>query len=359
MKKLLLMAAALLLVCPNSNAAQTQKEFTRGVCTTVTVSGDFNVVLSEKYRQNVLIDYDELLKDYLVTEIKGSQLTISYAKGFKKVLRQNNVQKATVYLDANFASYTFDGNVSVTSAEQLSAPQLKVKLADASTMNVNILSQQVTMSLDGTSSYVGGLNAKVAKIDLAGTSTASLSGSAASFTSTVAGTSSLNAASLQTQSGAAVKVLGASTATFNGNGNVKIAAEGNSHVSANVTAQSVAVTLAGTSDATLTGNAKMLKLSTSGQSRFVKSDFAAEASAKIAMKGSSSVDVCSRGTVNVTAGDNSSAIITCGSTITVAASGVASVLYNGTAKLTKLTLKDQATAKAIDAASVAPAPAIR
>lgn len=354
MKKSILITVIAVMSLANASAAMVQKEFTRGLCTSVTVSGDFNVVVSEKYRDNVVVDYDELLKDFLVTEIKGSKLTITYAKGAKKVLKSSNVQKATVYIDRNFGTYVFDGAVTITSAEQLEATELSFTLAGISTADVNIASSVVSLTVNDNSQLTATIAAREAKISMNGAATATVKGSATQLALDIDGSSTFDGHALENQTGLNAKIDGASSAQIVAQGTVKLSANGSSSLSGRVVAKTLSVVLNGVSTANLEGTAKVLKLSLGGSSRFAKSDFAAETSAKLSLKGASSADVTCRGAVDVLAGDTSSAMIMCGSTIKVVATGASTVHYNNTAKLTNLQLKDQATAKAVDFSAVVP-----
>ena len=69
-------------------------------------------------------------------------------------------------------------------------------------------------------------------------------------------------------------------------------------------------------------------------------------SAKVSASGTSNVDIYSRGTMKITASGSATIFAECDSNITVKASNTSIVYHNPQAKLTKLTLKDQATVRA-------------
>ena len=76
MKKSLLLAVVALFATVSVSAERVTKEFTRAMTTEVNIEGDFRVVLSENYRNNVVIEYDDALAEHIVTEIKGKQLKV-------------------------------------------------------------------------------------------------------------------------------------------------------------------------------------------------------------------------------------------------------------------------------------------
>ena len=328
-----------------ASAAEVTKEFTRAATTEVSIEGDFRVVMSDQYRNNIKIVYDEAIAKYISTEIKGKQLNISYARGAKKMLRTTNAVPPTIYIDRNFASYTFAGGVNATSTELIEGSELVFRLEDASTLDARISTGKLTMKISDTSGYKGEITAREALFVLNNSASASVCGMANKLTVSASSNAIFNGDGLDNQIGASVSVSGTSNVNFVGKGAVKVSASGSTNVIAAVQARTLAVSASGTSSVTLGGSAKSLTLTAGGTSRIAIAEFAAE-SAKITAKGTSTVGVASNGAMKITASDTAVVDVDCKTNLSVKASKSATVTHNPEARLIKITLKDQATVKA-------------
>ena len=142
--------AAMLTLAGSLSAAQATKEFSRGTTTEVSIDGAFRVVLSDQYRNNIKIVYDDALTNFITTEIKGKQLKIYYSRGANKVFKSTNLDLPTIYIDRNYASYLFKEAVVASSEETIEGAALKVKLNDNSSLNARIAVSKLEMALSGT-----------------------------------------------------------------------------------------------------------------------------------------------------------------------------------------------------------------
>ena len=346
MKKTIMMMVAMLVMAGSLSAAPTSKEFTRGLTTEVSIDGMFRVVMSDQYRNNVRIEFDDLLAEHIVTEVKCKQHKIYYTRSANKIFKQSNVAPATVYIDRNFASYLFKDAVYASSSELVESATLKIRLNGACTLDARISAGKLDMAMSGSAQYIGEVSARDAKLVLSGASTARMSGAINKLTVSVAGSSIFDGTKLDNQSGVTLTASGASNVTFASKGSAKVNVAGTSSVSGDVICKALTVNQKGSSSVKFKGSAKTLKLSIAGTSRFEKSDFAADMSAKIAADGTASVYVESRGSADIKAKGAAVVEVECGSNIKIAASDTANVTHNPNAKLVKLTLKDQATVRA-------------
>ena len=338
--------AAMLTLAGSLSAAQATKEFSRGLTTEVSIDGAFRVVMSEQYRNNVKIVFDDALTNLITTEIKGKQLKISYSRGANKVLKNNNLDLPVIYIDRNFASYLFKEAVVATSDETIEGAALKVKLNDNSSLCARIAVSKLEMSLNDAATYEGDVICQEAKIALSGSSMMAIKGSALKLSLTAQGSSNFKGAALENQSMANVSTSGSAVVVFGGRGTVNLAASGTSSATASVMCKALNVKAGGSSYVKLSGSSKNLKLSASGAARIEQADYQNDMSAKVTASGTSNVDIYSRGTMKITASGSATIFAECDSNITVKASNTSSVYHNPQAKLTKLTLKDQATVRA-------------
>lgn len=338
--------AAMLTLAGSLSAAQATKEFSRGLTTEVSIDGAFRVVMSEQYRNNVKIVFDDALANLITTEIKGKQLKIYYSRGANKVLKNSNLDIPTIYLDRNFASYLFKEAVVATSDETIEGAALKVKLNDNSSLRARIAVSKLEMSLTDAATYEGDVICQEAKIALSGSSLMAIKGSALKLSLTAQGSSNFKGAALENQSMANVSASGSAVVEFGGRGTVNLTTSGASSAVAGVMCKALNVKAVGSSNVKLSGSSKNLKLSAAGASRIEQADYQNDMTAKVTASGTSNVDVYSRGAMKITASGSATIFAECDSNITVKASDTSSVYHNPQAKLTKLTLKDQATVRA-------------
>ncbi|MBP3426424.1 MAG: DUF2807 domain-containing protein [Rikenellaceae bacterium] len=346
MKKSILILTAILMMAGSLSAAQVTKEFSRGLTTEISIDGAFRVVLSDKYRNNVKIVYDDALANYIATEIKGKQLKISYERGANKTFKKNNVDLPTVYIDRNFVSYLFKDAVDATSTEVIEGAELKLRIQDNSALRARIAVGKLDMGLSDAAIYEGEITAREAKVALSGSATATLTGSTTKLSVTAQGSSTFNGESLINASSAAVSASGSSIVAFCGKGSVKVNCSSSSAVTADVNCKALNVNAGGSSTVTLKGSSKTLKLSASGSSRIDQANYQNDMSAKVSVSGTANATVTSRGAMNITASGAATLEAQCGGNLSVKASGTSTVIHSRDAKLVKLTLKDQATVKA-------------
>ncbi|MBO5656439.1 MAG: DUF2807 domain-containing protein [Rikenellaceae bacterium] len=346
MKRFFLMMAAMLAFAGSLTAAQATKEFSRGLTTEVSIDGAFRVVMSEQYRNNIKIDFDDALANLITTEIKGKQLKIYYSRGANKVLKNNNLDLPTIYIDRNFASYQFKDAVVATAEEKIEGAALKIRLDDNSSLRARIAVGKLEMTLTDATTFEGEVNCQEAKIAMNGSSSMEVKGLALKLNLTAQGSSNFKGSALDNQSMAKVSVSGSAVVEFGGRGTVTIATSGTSSTTANVECKALNVKASGSSNVELSGSSKSLKIAASGASRIEQEKFQNDMSAKITASGTSNVDIYSRGTMKITASGSATIFVKCDSNITVKASNTAAVFHNTEAKLTKLTLKDQATVRA-------------
>ncbi len=347
MKKSLLLMALMLFAAGTLSAAETTKEFTRAQTTDVSVTGNFRVVLSDEYNDNVKIVYDDALSQYLVTEIKGKQLKVYYSRGAAKVMKSVNLAPATIYIARNFTNYQFEDGVTVSSTEDIEGGDLSIRLGDAC-FEANISANKLQLKTSDVSSFTGTISAREAMFAMSGSSTVNVAGVVGKLTINASGNSVLNAENLENQTSVKMTASGASSVAFVGKGAVKLSASGSATVWAKLNCKGLSVSAAGSSQVILSGVSKTLKLSATNTARVENKEYIAELSATFSTKGASSVAVCSRGAMKISASGTSTVNADTESSLTLKVSNSASVFHNPMAKLMKLTLKDQAIVKAIE-----------
>ena len=338
--------AAMLTLAGSLSAAQATKEFSRGLTTEVSIDGAFRVVMSEQYRNNVKIVFDDALANLITTEIKGKQLKIYYSRGANKVLKNSNLDIPTIYLDRNFASYLFKEAVVATSDETIEGAALKVKLNDNSSLYARIAVSKLEIALNDAATFEGDVICQEAKIAMSGSSLMAIKGSVLKLNLTAQGSSNFKGAALENQSMANVSTSGSAVVEFGGRGTVNLTSAGTSSATACVMCKALNIKAVGSSYVKLCGSSKNLKLAASGASRIEQADYQNDMTAKITASGTSNVDVYSRGAIKITASGSATIFAESDSNITIKASDTSTVYHNPQAKLTKLTLKDQAIVRA-------------
>ena len=346
MKRFFLMMAAMLTLAGSLSAAQATKEFSRGTTTEVCIDGAFRVVMSEQYRNNVKIEFDDALTNLITTEIKGKQLKIYYSRGANKVFKNKNIDLPTIYIDRNFASYLFKEAVVVTSNETIEGAALKIKLNDNSSLRARIAVSKLEMALNGAASYDGEVTSQDVKIAMSGSSSMTINGSVIKLTLTAQGSSNFKGKGLENQSIASITASSSAAVEFGGRGTVNITTSGTSSATANVACKALNIKASGSSNVKVSGTSKNLKLTTTGAARFEQDNYKNEMAAKVTASGTSNATVFSRGAMKITTSGSATVAIECEGNISIKASDTSTVLHNANAKLVKLTLKDQATVKA-------------
>lgn len=348
MKKSLLLMALMLFAVGTMSAAETTKEFTRAQTTEVSIAGNFRVVMSEEYSDNVKIVYDDALAQYLVTEIKGKQLKIYYSRGAAKVMKSVNLAPATIYIGRNFTNYLFEEGVAVSSTESVEGGDLSIRLDDNCRFEANVSANKLNLKTQGVSTFSGTISAREAVLSMSGSSTVNVAGVVGKLSVSASGNSVLNAEGLDTQSSVKMTAGGASSVSFVGKGAVKLSSSGTATVMAKLDCKGCTISASGSSQVVMSGISKSLKLTAANTARIENDGYMAEMSATISTKGASSVVVCSRGAMKISASGTSTVKADTESSLTLSVSDAASVLHNPKAKLMKLTLKDQAIVRAVE-----------
>ena len=349
MKKSLLLAVVALFATVSVSAERVTKEFTRAMTTEVNIEGDFRVVLSENYRNNVVIEYDDALAEHIVTEIKGKQLKVYYGRGAAKVLKSTNVAPTTIYIDRNFVSYTFSEGVTAASEEPIEGSELNIRLDDAACSFANGISTgKLTIKMTGASLLTSEISSRDLSVSIGGSSNAEISGVANKVKLTASGSAVLKASRLNSQSNVAVSASGSSSVLLMAKGAVKLSSIGSATITAAVDCKNLTISSSGSSQVVLSGTSKTAKMSVSGTARIVSEKYIAEMSANVSAKGAATVEVTSRGSMKISASGTSIVKADTEANLTVSASDTASVTHNPNAKLVKLTLKDQAIVKAFE-----------
>ena len=329
MKKSFLLAVVALLATVSVSAERVTKEFTRAMTTEVCVEGDFRVVLSEEYRNNVKIEYDDVLAEHIVTEIKGKQLKIYYGRGAAKVLKSTNIAPTTIYIDRNFVSYTFAEGVSASSVEAIEGSELSIRMDDAACSFANGISTgKLTIKLTGASLFDSEISTRDLSVAIGGSSNAEISGVANKVKFTASGSAVLNASRLNSQSNVAVSASGSSSVSLMAKGAVKLTSSGSATITAAVDCKNLTIASSGASQVELSGASKTAKISASGTARIVcEKKYIAEMSATVSAKGAATIDITSRGQMKVSASGTSIVKADTEANLTVSASKIYGRLY--------------------------------
>ena len=130
-------------------------------------------------------------------------------------------------------------------------------------------------------------------------------------------------------------------------GNTDISTAGSAALFAHLDCKKTSINMSKTGRVTLNGNCKTLVLKTSGNCDFKNPGFVADNSVNCTASGSGTIDVHCRGNVSVKASDACNINVHCPGVLKIAASGTSNVTYTEGAKVASLSIKDQATSRAV------------
>ena len=130
-------------------------------------------------------------------------------------------------------------------------------------------------------------------------------------------------------------------------GNTDISTAGSAALFAHLDCKKTSINMSKTGRVTLNGNCKTLVLKTSGNCDFKNPGFVADNSVSCTASGSGTIDVHCRGNVSVKASDACNINVHCTGVLKIAASGTSNVTYTEGAKVASLSIKDQATSRAV------------
>lgn len=130
-------------------------------------------------------------------------------------------------------------------------------------------------------------------------------------------------------------------------GNTDISTAGSAALFAHLDCKKTSINMSKTGRVTLNGNCKTLVLKTSGNCDFKNPGFVADNSVNCTASGSGTIDVHCRGNVSIKASDACNINVHCPGVLKIAASGTSNVTYTEGAKVASLSIKDQATSRAV------------
>ena len=171
------------------------------------VAGSFDVKLKKGKEGSIIIEADENLMEYIITEVDGDKLKIKTKKGFQ--LRASKTIKITVSF-SSIDAVSLAGSGYIFSEDNINSDNLKLSLAGSGDLNLKVSSNDL-------------------KTSIAGSGNITLTGNTNIFKASIAGSGNINAYELKTEmlkvsiagsGNAKVNVINEINAVTTGSGNI-------------------------------------------------------------------------------------------------------------------------------------------
>ncbi len=208
MKKIILTSLALIAITLNATAQNWGSKKARGNGEIVTkeravsdfsklkVSGSFDVVITSDRTNNISINTDENLMEYIVTEVKEGALIIKTKKYYN--LRPSNHRNIKVEVPMKALELAaLSGSGSIKSDETIKTESIDTKMSGSGKVNLKIDADgDVSASVAGSGKIELDVDADGTRASLSGSGRVTLSGSSKSFKVSLAGSGSIKAREL-------------------------------------------------------------------------------------------------------------------------------------------------------------------
>ena len=290
---------------------------------TVNVSSAIDVVFDNRFEDSRYVESCDALIDKLEIEIKGTKVSIGYSKAGKGTIKSN--RKSVVYMSASaLTALSATGESDIVSNQRLAGKNISIKLSGKSTLKADVETASAGIKLSGESPFEGSVNCTNASFSLSGSSSVRIISGKCSKLSLATGGES----------------------NFDGR-NLSVTSYSRCSLGAHLDCKKTSINMSKTGRVTLNGNCKTLVLKTSGNCDFKNPGFVADNSVSCTASGSGTIDVHCRGNVSVKASDACNINVHCTGVLKIAASGTSNVTYTEGAKVASLSIKDQATSRAV------------
>ncbi len=314
---------------------------------TINVSSAIDVVFDNRFEDSIYVESCDALIDKLEIEIKGTKVSIGYSKAGKGAIKSN--RKSVVYMSASaLTALSATGESDIVSNQRLAGKNIGIKLSGKSTLKADVETAAAGIKLSGESSFEGSVNCTNASFSLSGSSSVRIiSGKCSKLSLATGGESSFDGRNLSVTSYSRCSLGASSKADLVLSGNTDISTAGSAALFAHLDCKKTSINMSKTGRVTLNGNCKTLVLKTSGNCDFKNPGFVADNSVSCTASGSGTIDVHCRGNVSVKASDACNINVHCTGVLKIAASGTSNVTYTEGAKVASLSIKDQATSRAV------------
>ena len=325
---------------------------------TVNVSSAIDVVFDSRFEDSIYVESSADLIDKLEIEIKGTKVSIGYKKAGKGAINSN--RKSVVYMSASsLTALTATGGGNIIANQKFEGKSIQIKLSGKSTLRAAIETTSVGLKLAGESAYEGSVNCANASFSLAGSSTADItSGKCAKLSLSTGGESSFNGRNFSVTAYTKCSLGASSKADLVLSGNADISTSGSAFLSGRLDCKKTSINMSKTGRVAVTGSCKTLVLKTSGNCDFKNPGFVADNSVSCTTSGQSNVEVHCRGNVSVKASDACKINVHCSGVLKIAASDTSVVTYTEEAKIASLSIKDQASSRAMKESSAVYSPVV-
>lgn len=347
MKKFILASAFAILIAAGAYAQTSTRSIHVSGYNSVSVSSAINIIFDSRFEDSIFVDSPTDLIDKLSIEIKGTSVSISYKKASKNALNSN--RKSTVYMSAShLTKLSASGDNEISSAQTLAGKSLQIKLSGESSLKAAVEATDVSLKLSGSSKFDGMLSCSSASVSLTGNAVAYItSGKCSKLSLTANGESEFKGRNIIVSNSTKCSLGASSKAELVMNGNASITTTGSASLLGQLSCKKTNISMNKTSRIAINGSCKTLVIKTGGNCDFKNPNFVADNSAACTVSGSSTVDINCRGNVSVKASDASNINIQCDGTLKIAASGTSNITYLEGTKVSSLSIKDQATSRAV------------
>ncbi len=314
---------------------------------TVNVSATVDIIFDNRFSDSIYVDSSSELIDKLQIEIKGSKVDISYKKVGKGKINSN--RKTVVYMSAAaLTSLTASGGSDIVSYQRLEGKNINIKLSGESSLRAPIESSAASLKLSGNARFEGSLNSSSASFSLSGKSSVRiLSGKCNKLSLSAGGESEFSGRGLSVTKYTKCSLSSSSKAELALSGDANISTTGSASLYGRLDCKKTSISMNKTCRIAVNGRCKSLVLKTSGKCDFKNPGFIADNSISCITSGESNVDLNCKGNVSVKASDACNINVQCTGSLKIAASGNSCITYTEGTKVASLSIKDQATSRAV------------
>ena len=191
----------------------------------ISANGSFNIELTSGTEGKLTIEIEENLSKYLITEVEGEELKISWKKGINISTRKS--VKIIVPV-AQISTLSLSGSGKISSSTVIKADELNLNLSGSGRIDIDIESSSIVSNLSGSGSI-------------------GLAGETENFECSVSGSGRIGGYDLIISNMADAKVSGSGNVkvTVNGTLNAKVSGSGNFRYKGNPTKEIIKVSGSG------------------------------------------------------------------------------------------------------------------
>ncbi|NQV02811.1 MAG: DUF2807 domain-containing protein [Bacteroidia bacterium] len=165
------MSSVIAMASSNSHKDESVKKETRdvGSFTAIKVGGAFEVFIKQTGTPGIVVEADEDVLPYIITEVSGGVLKIGMKKSPPKFW--NNAHTLNVYITvADLNALSLSGAVEITTQTEIKGEKMEIEISGAVEADLNLQLQKLSMNISGATEIKLVGKAEVVNIEASGAS---------------------------------------------------------------------------------------------------------------------------------------------------------------------------------------------